>query len=573
MSQRLVRHRFIFAILVFAALLRFWALDRADVITDEALYAFRSVGYLDFLFSPDQPTPIELLNARPESAGLGSSRPAWTYLSFHDAPPLTFILQGAALHVLGENLWGVRVVFALAGVMSVFLVYLIARRLAGGRAGHIGAAVMAVFTSAVWVSRVGLLESLALAFSLLAVWCFVRAFEPDGGDSIRRWARWAAVGATMGLAFLTKYTTFMLIPLFVVWLLWERRLRDLKYLGAALAIAVLVFSPVIIYNLKLFEVTGHFDLQFSYLLGQHPVEWQRLPGKEEVGTFGHRIWTFIPNLSGVTSPLGLAAFAVTAVASAAVAFRRPRETSTADRFFLAGLATAAAVLLVIGPSFRFLPMLSPWLALLAGLWLARWLPERFSWWHGLFGVLLLAELAYSVNTSIIMPPIGSRYFSFSRLAYDRYAWGYNDLEQFLAERLDRARPGVTLETKYAFVNDLQRQALASARQAGKPAKSLLVVYDASLSDKAVLWSLHRRLVYRGWPVVSAGAFRRAGGESFFRQQGVREFLFIKAEDGILRSAESPAPAAALAVELSQRGVLPRPIATSAGSARITAWEF
>ncbi len=577
-SQRFVRRHFIFAILVLAALLRLWALDRADVITDEAFYAFRSVGYLDFLFSPDQPTPIEGLHARP----------AWTYLSFHDAPPLTFIVQGATLWLFGQNVWGVRIAFALAGVLAVLLVYRIGRRLSDERAGLAAALVMAVLAPAVWVSRIGLLESLVIVFELAAIWLFLRAIGAKESQrpispahhyniliyySGQRVVRWLGVGVALGLGFLSKYTAFVLVPVFAGWLIWQKRWQELRWLGLAVGVALVMFLPVIIYNLKLFEMTRHFDLQFSYLLGQEPVDWQRLPGKEEFGSFGERLGMFWPNLANTFSPVALGAFLIAAIASVVAVWRDLRTERAALLFLWLGLAATAASLLLIGPSYRFLTMLAPWLAVLVGLWLSQWLAAHVSWRYWLIGALLLGELVYSLNTNIITTPVGRERWAFSRLAYDRLYWGYNNLEHYLAERLDRARPGATLETKYAFVNDIQRQALASARQAGKPAKSILVVYDASLSDKAVLWSLHRRLVYRGWPVVSAGAFRAAGGESFFRQQGVREFVFIKADGDILRSAESPEPARALAAELSQRGILARVIAASAGSARMTAWEF
>ena len=70
------------SILILAAFLRLYNLTSADVITDEALIAFRAIGYIDFFVSPYQTTPYEWF----------SDTPAWVKLSFHDHPPLIFLI-------------------------------------------------------------------------------------------------------------------------------------------------------------------------------------------------------------------------------------------------------------------------------------------------------------------------------------------------------------------------------------------------------------------------------------------------------------------------------------------------
>ncbi|MBI4099141.1 glycosyltransferase family 39 protein, partial [Candidatus Parcubacteria bacterium] len=508
----------IVVILVLAAVLRFAALDSGDVISDEAFYAFRSVGYLDFLFAPDQPTPIELLNARP----------AWTYLSFHDAPPLAFLVQGAAFKVFGENLWGMRIAFALAGLGSVWLVYLIGRRLApykslrdstglaDEKTGLAAATVMAILTPAVWVSRIGLLESFVIFFELVAVWAFLWALDERPRNrsdhynilvyySGLLWVRWGLVGVAMGLAFLTKYTAFVLVPIFLGWLIWERRSRDFKGLALACALAAILFSPVIIYNVKLFQTVGHFDLQFSYLLGQRTPEWQNLMGKEEIGTWAERLKRIGPRFVDATSPVAAAAFVVAVAASLAFLWRAQRSKSQPDRFLMLAMGLVAFSFLVIGPTLRFLVTAAPWLALLMGVWLGR-IPRGLVWKFAF--VLAAVELAYSMNTSLLAPARGTARLAFSPLAYDRYPWGYNELEAFLEKRLAGVRPAVTIKTRYGFIDDLGAAGIARARAKGAKPLALLLIYDDSLSDKAMLWSLHRRLVYRGWPVMAASSYEQ-----------------------------------------------------------------
>src|SRR3989338_6061207 len=110
----------ILAIILLGALfLRLYALDRADVITDESLIAFRAIGLIDFDTSAQQTTPWEWFSAVPD----------WARWSFHDQPPLVFWIEHILFKFFGVNLWSLRLPFVLAGVASVYLIYLIGREL------------------------------------------------------------------------------------------------------------------------------------------------------------------------------------------------------------------------------------------------------------------------------------------------------------------------------------------------------------------------------------------------------------------------------------------------------------
>src|SRR3989344_7828309 len=155
-------------ILILAAVLRLYRLDQHDVITDEVFYGYRSIGLIDSLNSPYQPTPFE--SADPV--------PWWMRLSFHDHPPLGFWIEHLFFKIFGVNLWGLRLPFVLAGLGSVALVYFIARRLSGSNAAGLGASgILAISTYHVWVSRIGLQESLVIFFMLLAMHLFLKTLD------------------------------------------------------------------------------------------------------------------------------------------------------------------------------------------------------------------------------------------------------------------------------------------------------------------------------------------------------------------------------------------------------------
>src|SRR6185503_7671673 len=99
------------SILALAGLLRLWQLGAADVITDEALIGFRSIGYFDFFASPYQTTPYEWFSVVPD----------WAKISFHDHPPLLFLIQHWFIVLLGQSVFVLRLPLALCGIASVYL--------------------------------------------------------------------------------------------------------------------------------------------------------------------------------------------------------------------------------------------------------------------------------------------------------------------------------------------------------------------------------------------------------------------------------------------------------------------
>ena len=92
LSVKPTKLQLVLLVLAVASFFRFYNIGFADVITDEALGGFRSIGYIDFFASPHQTTPYEWF----------SDIPAWAKLSFHDHPPLTFIVQNIFFKIFGD---------------------------------------------------------------------------------------------------------------------------------------------------------------------------------------------------------------------------------------------------------------------------------------------------------------------------------------------------------------------------------------------------------------------------------------------------------------------------------------
>src|SRR3989344_3573040 len=236
-SQFKTKH-ILFAIFLAASLLRLWSLGSADLIDDESYYTFRSIGYLDYVGVNEQTTPLYWFNPLP----------GWAHLSFHDHPPLVFLIQHFFLSLFGVSVFVARLPFVLAGLGSVFLICLIAKKLFDQRTGLVAAALMAVTPLAVWTSRVALMEGIVIVLMLLGWYLLLKAL-----DDPHYWYWW---GIAVGLSFLAKYTAFPLLFIFILYLaLYRRRtFRDYRfYLG--LLLTLVVFSPVLIYNMLLFQRT------------------------------------------------------------------------------------------------------------------------------------------------------------------------------------------------------------------------------------------------------------------------------------------------------------------------------
>src|SRR6185369_4481415 len=175
----------------------------------------------------------------------------WTWskenvLSFLDHPPMIawFIRFGTAM--FGDTAFGVRFAGLLAMLATQLLLADIVRRVT-----HDVRAVILVILLPEAAVYYGLLmgkvapDVALIPFALAMVWALVRLTE--SGDP--RW--WLAAGAFGGFALLSKFTAAMLAPAILAFMLvpgWRGRWLRSPYPWTAAAIALVIFSPVLIWN-------------------------------------------------------------------------------------------------------------------------------------------------------------------------------------------------------------------------------------------------------------------------------------------------------------------------------------
>jgi len=505
--------KILFAVLFLAAVLRLSFLSRGDVVNDEVFYGFRGIGMMDFDEAPLQPTPLEWTDP---------NAPFWTKLSFHDHPSLVFLAQHFSMDVFGANNFGMRFPSAILGILSVWLVCLVGKHLFSERAGFFSALIYAVTVNAGYISRLGLQESYVLFFILLALYVFLKALENS------KYFIW--LGVVLGLAFLTKYTAFILVPIFLIHLLIYRRdLFKNKNLWLGVVIAVLIFSPVIFYNYKLYQLKGHFDFQLSYLFQQNTPDWQVEPGKE-IGGLKERITIFPLRVLSSNSWLFLSLFLVSLVVYAKQ--WKKMNGSARSLLPLSFLGILVFIIFVIGPSYRFLSMLSPFMALGVGFMFnyvfEAYPKRRKSLSFGLM-VIVIFEIFYFYNNLIAYYPVGPKFWLSSPVRSENYNFGYNELDEYLEKELAGKMPALTFTAKYKFLEDVKQEGLAAASEKKFGAYPAMIVYGGDWNGLARLWVLERRHVYGGWPILSTQdyfSYLMENGFDYFDRSGFAVRYFI-----------------------------------------------
>jgi 4-amino-4-deoxy-L-arabinose transferase-like glycosyltransferase len=210
------------ALLVVAAVLDLWALDRNGWANTYYSAAVRSMSgsWHNFFYNSF------------DAAGVMTV----------DKPPLALWVQVLSARVFGFSAWSMLVPQALMGVGTVALAYDLTRRVFGRPAGFVAGLVLALTPITVAISRHNNPDALVVLCSTAALWFMVRALL----DGRTRWLVWA--GVMVGLGFETKMGAALLVlPALVAAYLWVAprgrlvAMRQLLIGGVAMAVVGLAW--------------------------------------------------------------------------------------------------------------------------------------------------------------------------------------------------------------------------------------------------------------------------------------------------------------------------------------------
>ena len=179
-----------------------------------------------FLASPDQEYFDEVYHAFTAKLVLHGDPKAWEWWNPHPEgfayewthPPLAKEIMALSMAFLGESAFAWRLPAALAGTVSVYLVYLIGKKLfSDPKTGLLASSIFALDGLVLVMSRIGMNDIYFLVF-MLASFCFFLK------------KRGLASAFFLGLAASSKWTVFWFLPILVIAHFALRRSLQKKYL-------------------------------------------------------------------------------------------------------------------------------------------------------------------------------------------------------------------------------------------------------------------------------------------------------------------------------------------------------
>jgi len=193
---------------------------------------------------------------------LESRHPAAGY---SDLPLMTGALVRLGTGVAGQGYLGVRLAFLALGAMLPWLVYRLAREMAGPRQALLAAGASALLPLAGTLGVLAVPDVPLVIFGLAGLICMIRAVE----KAELRW--WAAAGLFASLGFCTHYRFVALLAGPGLYLLLTRRGRA-QWRGAgpwlALALALTGLAPILWFNVR----HGFAGLEYQFV-ERHPWSW------------------------------------------------------------------------------------------------------------------------------------------------------------------------------------------------------------------------------------------------------------------------------------------------------------
>jgi hypothetical protein len=176
----------------------------------------------------------------------------WGFVAY---PPLTPFVERVGLEIFGVSLVGLRLFSVIAQALAIFMTGLMARELGGGRLAQITAA-LAVATSGlpVFEGTEFQYSSFDYLWWVLIAYFVIRLLKTEDP----RW--WMAVGATLGVGLMTKYTIcFFLAGILGGMLLsGARRFFLSGWFWGGVGVALLIFLPNFAWQVRHDFISVHF---------------------------------------------------------------------------------------------------------------------------------------------------------------------------------------------------------------------------------------------------------------------------------------------------------------------------
>jgi len=193
-------------------------------------------------------------------------------LGYFEHPPMAWWLTWAARRLFnGESALALRLPFILLFALSTWLMFVLASRLYGERAGFWAAATLNLAPVIAWTSGTWILPDGPLDAALLAGACCLAAALFDRRGVAPLW--WLAAGGCGGMALLSKLHGVFLFSgagLFLITSAPHRRWLTTPWPYAGAALAFVIFQPVIVWNIQHEWVMFAFQAGRAHAQGFNP---------------------------------------------------------------------------------------------------------------------------------------------------------------------------------------------------------------------------------------------------------------------------------------------------------------
>ena len=176
----------------------------------------------------------------------------WGFVAY---PPFTPFVERISLGIFGLSLIGLRLFSVIAQAVAIFITGSMARELGGGRWAQVAAAL------AVALSPLALFEGTEFQYTtfdylwwVLIAYFVIRLIKTEN-------PRWClAIGATVGLGLMTKYTMAFYVAGIIAGLLLTpaRRFLKSRWFWAGMGLALLIVLPNLIWQLRHDFISLHF---------------------------------------------------------------------------------------------------------------------------------------------------------------------------------------------------------------------------------------------------------------------------------------------------------------------------
>lgn len=157
--------------------------------------------------------------------------PFWNGNYYLDKPPLYFWLSLPVVKFFGIGEWQVRLVSVLAGIISVYLVFLIGEKLISRRVGLFAGVIFLTLGQIIERLGNGNLDALLICLALASFYFYL--------DSYKSWKYTFLTGLFLGLTYFAKGWVLGLYPLFLMFV--HTFLYRRKFLNLLLILAISVF--------------------------------------------------------------------------------------------------------------------------------------------------------------------------------------------------------------------------------------------------------------------------------------------------------------------------------------------